>query len=137
MDEPSLDGNGPAAAGPGHGAAVSPFLRPPPFDGIIPPHSFEQYSFHEVVVGNNTRKRMSGKKKASRSKKPYFYTGFVGPVVWDPKVEDSKFYVMKFLDGDVRRFRVNELEKYLLHVPLVGIFNMLHATLVGGVISNN
>jgi len=76
---------------------------------------------------------MSGKKKATWSKKPYFYTGFVGPVVWDPKAADRKFYVVKFLDGDVRRFPVNELEKYLLHVPLVGIFNMLHATLVGGV----
>ena len=54
-------------------------------------YSFEEYSFHEVVVGYLTRKRLSGKKKKTWSKKPYFYIGFVGPVVWDPKTVDRKF----------------------------------------------
>ena len=89
-------------------------------------YSFAEYSFHEVVVGYLTRKRLPGKKKTTWSKKPYFYTGFVGPVVWDPKVEDRKFYVVKFLDGDIRRIPVNELEKYLVRVPLLGIFDILH-----------
>ena len=97
-------------------------------------YSFEEYSFHEVVVGYLTRKRLPGKKKTTWSKKPYFYTGFVGPVVWDPKTVDRKFYVVKFLDGDIRRIPVDELEKYLVRVPLLGIFNILHAILVQGIL---
>lgn len=94
-------------------------------------YSFEKYSFHEVVVGYFTWKKRPGMKRATWSKKPNFYTGFVGPMVWDPHDEHNKFYVVRFSDRDVRRIPVDELDKFVLqNVPLYGIFAELHATLV-------
>ena len=51
-------------------------------------------------------------------------------------MEDRKFYVVKFLDGDIRRIPVNELEKYLVRVPLLGIFDILHGIFVRGELIN-
>ena len=57
--------------------------------------SFEKYSFHEVVVGYLVWKKRPGMKRgATWSKKPNFYTGFVGPMVWDVHDEHNKFYVV-------------------------------------------
>jgi hypothetical protein len=94
-------------------------------------YSFEKYSFHEVVVGYLVWKKRPGMKRATWSKKPNFYTGFVGPMVWDVHDEHNKFYVVRFSDRDVRRIPVEELEKFLLkNVPLVGLFAELYAILV-------
>ena len=38
-------------------------------------------SFREVAVGFCYRKRLPKKKKQQWSKKPYYFTGFVGPMV--------------------------------------------------------
>ena len=67
-------------------------------------YSFNQeMSFREVVVGFRYRKRLPKKKKQAWSKKPYYFTGFVGPMIWNPTVGDSsKAYVVRFLDGDIR-----------------------------------
>ena len=95
-------------------------------------YSFEKYSFHEVVVGYLVWKKRPGMKRATWSKKPNFYTGFVGPMVWDVHDEHNKFYVVvRFSDRDVSRIPVEELEKFLLkNLPLVGLFAELHAILV-------
>ena len=93
-------------------------------------YSFGEFSFWEVVVGFRYRKRLPNKKKQQWSKKPHYFTGFVGPLVRNPTVDggSSNAYVVRFLDGDVRRFACNELEKFLVNTP-IGEFAFLNANL--------
>ena len=94
-------------------------------------YAFGARSFFEVVVGFRYRKRLPGKKKQQWSKKPYFFTGVVGPLVWDPKKKENieKRYVVKFFDGDHRRFGVTDLERFLVRAPLLGEFDFLNVNL--------
>ena len=42
----------------------------------------------------------------------------------------SNAYVVRFLDGDVRRFARNEMEKFLVSTPLIEEFSFLNANVM-------
>ena len=112
-------------------------ILPLRFDKTFPVYGLSDYidltasSSELAAIADQVLKKLD-EIKQQWSKKPYYYfTGFVGPLVWNPTVDggNSKAYVVRFLDGDVRCFARNEMEKFLVSTPLIGEFSFLNANL--------
>ena len=100
-------------------------------------YSFGEFSSGKLLLVSSVTGEgcVPNKIKQQWSKKPYYFTVFVGPLVWNPTVDggSSKAYVVRFLDGDVRRFARNEMEKFLVSTPLIGEFSFLNANVMNGI----